>query len=91
MCFTFLEQAEESVSCSIRHFGGPTPPEGPYGFSNLNASGILPGWSCTITGCFSIDDGTVDGLFVHTPAKNFILPQCASGKCHCDSSIYSYL
>lgn len=78
-----VEAVMREVNCSIRRFGGGTPNEGPYSFINLSGSGIQPGWTCTITGCFIIDDGSSDDLLVHTPAKKFILPQCTSGECTC--------
>ena len=30
---------------------------GPFVFTNLSEAGVLPGWTCNITGCFSENDG----------------------------------
>ena len=65
-----LIQAIAQVSCSgtdlTRHL------EATYTFINLNESGILPGWTCTVSGCES--DGTGDEApFFNTPSKSCTL------------------
>ena len=42
------------VFCQLDAFGGGVTAEGPYTFTNLSAAGVLPGWTCTVLGCFSV-------------------------------------
>ena len=42
------------VFCLLDASGGGVTAEGPYIFTNLSAAGVLPGWTCTVLGCFSI-------------------------------------
>ena len=64
----FRLQGNLKVSCSGGAFGG-VPRGGPYTFVNLSESGILPGWTCSISGCFE-----VLGDYLRTPTSNCTLP-----------------
>ena len=72
-CISFiLIQAIAQVNCSgtglLRHL------EATYAFINLDESGILPGWTCIVSGCESDDSEIVyDAPFFYTPSKSCIL------------------
>ena len=42
------------VFCLLDALNGGVTAEGPYTFTNLSAAGVLPGWTCTVLGCFSV-------------------------------------
>ena len=45
---------------------------GPFVFNDLSEAGILPGWTCNITGCFAENDG--EELFFRTELASCTLP-----------------
>lgn len=47
-------------------------PGGPYTFNKLNESGIHPGWTCKVDGCFYSNDG--EEIYYRTQTANCILP-----------------
>ena len=52
-----------SVNCSIG--GGRF-----HTISNLSASGIQPGWTCSLSGCFQIDDIEGGRSYGRTPTNS---------------------
>ena len=70
-CISFiLIQAIAQVNCSgtdlLRHL------EATYAFINLDESGILPGWTCIVSGCES-DGYDAPFFYYNTPSKSCIL------------------
>ena len=57
-----------SVNCSIDLDGGRS-----HTISNLSASGIQPGWTCSLSGCFQIDDADGGSTFGRTPTVSCTL------------------
>ena len=55
-----------SVNCSLEKSRYQT-------ISNLRASGIQPGWTCSLSGCFLIDDAFDDFTFGRTPTDSCTL------------------
>ena len=53
----------KSVNCSIPSGTAATS----HVISNLNESGILPGWTCSFSSCFYIDTHDGEELFYNTP------------------------
>ena len=58
-----------SVDCSGKSTGGDQSLG--FVFQNLNASGIQPGWTCVIRGCYKLELPRGDNVWVQTPPRNF--------------------
>ena len=71
-----------SVNCSLEKSRYQT-------ISNLRASGIQPGWTCSLSGCFLIDDEFDEPTFGRTPTDscNLTLPIVGEQKIIIPSSI----
>ena len=68
-----------SVNCSGISTGGNWKRLG-FVFQNLSATGIQPGWTCTISGCFELNvAATGDNEYIRTPSIDFVL---RSEDCH---------
>ena len=61
---------DTQIVCSSTRTGGGTGKEGPFTFRNLNMSGILPGWTCAISGCFEDHDGN----YLRSDIASCVLP-----------------
>lgn len=67
------------VRCN--HYPSDLPRDGPdtarvdsFTFTNLNESGILPGWTCFVRGCYKNEiPGPVGQHYVQTPVQNCTL------------------
>ena len=60
---------------------------GPYIFDNFGNSGILPGWTCEIVGCFEGDDAG-DTIYYRTPRDSYTIPE--GEKIYCTSLPVDY-
>ena len=71
-----------SVDCSGRSTGGDQSLG--FVFQNLNASGIQPGWTCVIRGCYKLELTLLyDDIWVRTPSTTFTLGSGDCGMCMC--------
>ena len=62
-----------SVNCSGTSSGGNWRELG-FVFQNLNAAGIQPGWTCSVSGCFEvIYSFSGRDEYIRTPSTDFVL------------------